>query len=100
MFSVNLPRRLNGVSVLSPSPDHMLLAVGGVSGDVVVYNTQVEPWSPIRVAGGNGTVMHLSWAVDSSRLMAVRRQDQTVGSLHVWDVKGEPASKDVTSAFR
>ena len=40
-FSVNLPKRLGGVSTVCPSPDHMMLAVGGMSGDVVVYNTQV-----------------------------------------------------------
>ncbi|XP_012940119.1 uncharacterized protein LOC101860420 isoform X1 [Aplysia californica] len=102
VFSMNIPKRCQGVSTISPSPDHMMLAVGTVIGDVIVYNTQVEPFAPLRVAiaGVNkGQVMHIAWSVDSSRLLAIRRQEKDARSVHVWETSGSPANNDVLQSF-
>ncbi|KAH9514672.1 hypothetical protein Btru_023228 [Bulinus truncatus] len=93
VFTIPLARRCLGVSTMRQSPDHMLLAVGMKSGDVIVFNTQVHPWAAVKMALGqesDGYVAHLAWSLDSSRLLAVKSS----GTVSIWLTIGHPASRD------
>ncbi|CAL1547610.1 unnamed protein product [Lymnaea stagnalis] len=93
IFNISVARHCQGVTVVCPSPDHMQLAVGTTSGDVIIFNTQVEPWSPVKFDVGqidDGCVVHLAWSLDSSRICAVKKS----GSVCVWLTSGRPANKE------
>uniref|UniRef100_A0A2C9LW31 Uncharacterized protein n=1 Tax=Biomphalaria glabrata TaxID=6526 RepID=A0A2C9LW31_BIOGL len=93
VFILPMARRCLGVTAIRPSPDHMQLAVGMKSGDVVVYNTQVHPWRIVKIdcsQEADGHVVHLAWSLDSSRLLAVKYS----GTVTVWLTIGHPASKE------
>ncbi|XP_059171241.1 uncharacterized protein LOC131952534 [Physella acuta] len=93
VFNLTVAKRCQGISVVKPSPDHMQVAIGTLSGDVIIFNTQVEPWMAVKLDVGqtvDGGVVHLAWSLDSSRLLAVKKS----GSVFVWLTKGKPALKE------
>ncbi|KAK3698156.1 hypothetical protein RRG08_021667 [Elysia crispata] len=98
VFGKNLPKRCQGVTCVCPSKDHTLVAVGTTSGDVVVLNSQVEPWEVVKFdvgQSGQGPVVSLAWTLDGSRLLAVTQS----GNMSVWLTKGQPPSRDQLSAM-
>ncbi|GFR92158.1 hypothetical protein ElyMa_004346400 [Elysia marginata] len=98
VFNKSLAKRLQGITCLCPSHDHTLVAMGAASGDVIVVNSQVEPWEVVKFhvgQSGKGAVVSLAWTLDGSRLLAVNQS----GNMGVWLTKGQPASRDQLSAM-
>ncbi|XP_041358099.1 uncharacterized protein LOC121374984 [Gigantopelta aegis] len=93
VFRLTLGVKVKGISVSSVSPDHRFLAVGSVHGDIVVYDTLMEPWRPIRIiqntSSYDDSVIDIAWSLDSSRLVSINRN----GSLQVWSFDGGTVNK-------
>ncbi|XP_046555115.1 uncharacterized protein LOC124264417 [Haliotis rubra] len=81
-------RKCKGVEMARVSHDQRFLAVGTAHGDLIVYDTWMEPWRPVRaihnIDRADDSVIDIAWSMDSSRLSTIN----TGGMLIVWSFDG------------
>ncbi|XP_048246890.1 uncharacterized protein LOC124119841 [Haliotis rufescens] len=81
-------RKCKGVQTARVSHDQRFLALGTAHGDLVVYDTWMAPWRPVRaihnIDRANDGVIDIAWSMDGSRLSTIN----TGGMLIVWSFDG------------